>query len=61
MLAFFRRFERDEAIVGGGLWVVQDAPQLGEVAGPEEVGDFDHRLARQQCERFGFDLQEGLP
>ena len=41
-----QQVERDEAVVGRGLGVVEDGAQLREVAGPQEVGDVAHGLAR---------------
>ena len=52
--------ERDEAVVGRGLGVVEDAPELREVPRPEQVGDVAHRLARQQGQRLGLDPEERL-
>ena len=51
--------ERDEAVVARRLRVVDDPPQLGEVRGPQVVGDVVHRLGGQQPDRLGLDLEEG--
>ena len=40
-----QQLERDEAVVGRRLGVVEDRAQLREVAGPQEVRDVAHRLA----------------
>ena len=41
-----QQLERDEPVVGRRLGVVEDRAQLREVAGPQQVGDVAHRLAR---------------
>ena len=53
-----QQLERDEAVVRRRLGVVEDRAQLGEVAGPQQVGDVEHRLLREQRQRFGLDLEE---
>ena len=53
-----QQVEGDEAVVGRGLGVVEDAAQLGQVAGPQEVGDVAHGLAGEQGEGLGLDLEE---
>ena len=50
--------ERDEAVVGRGLGVVEDPRQLGQVPGPQVVGDVVHRLGGQRGEHPGLDLEE---
>ena len=55
-----QQVEGDEVIVRRRLRVVEDPPQLGEVLGPQEVGDVPHRLAGQQGQPLWFHLQEGL-
>ena len=50
--------EGDEAVVVAGLRVVEDVAQLLQVARAQEVGDVAHRLARDQRQRLGLDLQE---
>ena len=37
----------DGAVVGRGVGVVEDRGQLGEMAGPQQVVDVDHRLLRR--------------
>ena len=51
--------ERDEAVVAGGLGVVDDLAQLGEVAGSQVVADVVHRLLGEPPDRLGLDPQEG--
>ena len=53
-----QQVERDEPVVGRRLGVVEDRPQLREVAGPQQVGDVEHRPAGQQRQRLGVDLDE---
>ena len=55
-----QQVERDEAVVGRGFGVVEDAAQLREVTGPQKVGDVEHGLPGEQGERLGLDLQEPL-
>ena len=55
------QLQGDEAVVGRGLGVVEDGGQLGEVAGPEQVGDVAHGLAREQRQGLGLDPQERVP
>ena len=50
--------EGDEAIVVGRLRVVEDAAQLFEVTGAEEVGDVVHRLGGQRGDRRRVDREE---
>ena len=45
MLGVLQQVERDEAVVGRRLGVVEDGAELREVTGPQEVGDVAHRLA----------------
>ena len=51
------QLHRDEAVVRGRLRVVQDAAQLFQVAGPKEMGDVVHRVAGDESERLGFDVE----
>jgi len=53
--------ERDEAVVAGGLRVVDDLAQLSKVGGPQIVGDVVHRLGGQPLDRLRRDPQERLP
>src|SRR2546421_316321 len=48
----------DEPVVGGGLGVVQDRPELAQVAGPQQVGDVAHALAGEQRQHFGIHLEK---
>ena len=50
--------ERHEPVVARGLRVVDDPPQLGQVRGPQVVGDVVHRLGGQPPDRLGLDLEE---
>ena len=49
----------DEAVVPGGLRVVDDLAQLGEVRGAQVVRDVVHRLGGEQPQRRRVDLEEG--
>ena len=53
-----QQLERDEAVVRRRLGIVEDRAELGEVPGPQEVRDVVHRLAGEQRQRFGVDLEE---
>ena len=53
--------ERDEPVVARRLGVVDDPPQLGQVRGPQVVGDVVHRLGRQVPDRLRRHLQERAP
>ena len=53
-----QQVEGDEAVVVAGLRIVEDGAQLGEVIGPQEVGDVAHRLRGQPGDRLGLDAQE---
>jgi hypothetical protein len=56
-----QQVERDVAVVGGRLRVVEDAPQLCEVRRPQEVRDVVHRRVRQEPQRLRRHLEEGPP
>ena len=49
-----QQVERDEAVVRGGLRVVEDLGELGEVAGAQQVRDVVHRRFRQEPQSFRF-------
>ena len=53
-----QQVEGDEAVVVARLRVVEDLAQLGQVIGPEEVGDVAHRRRGERGDRLGLDLQE---
>ena len=55
------QLERDEAIVGGGLWIVEDLAQLREVSGAQQMGDVVEGFGREPHERLGLDLQDLAP
>ena len=47
----------DKAIVRTGLGIVEDASELFEVCGPQQVGNIFDALVSEQPQRFGFDSQ----
>ena len=51
----------DEPVVRGRFRVVQDLGELGEVAGPQQVVDVDHRLLGERGQRRGLDDEEFAP
>ena len=53
-----QQVQRHEPVVGRGLRVVEDPPQLREVGRPQEVRDVAHRLEREQPQRLRLDLEE---
>ncbi len=55
-----QQVERDEAVVAAAVGVVDDAAELGEVRGPQVVGDVVHRLVGQPGERLRCDPEEPL-
>ena len=61
MLTFLSRSSATKRSLPGRLGVVDDLAQLGEVRGPQVVGDVVHRLGGQPLDRLGRDLEEGLP
>ena len=44
----FQEIERDELVVGRGLRIVENGPQLGEMAGPQQVGGIDKGLGGEE-------------
>ena len=50
--------EGDEAVVAGGLGVIQDRRELSQVAGAQEVGDLAHGLRREEAQRLVLHFQE---
>ena len=60
MLAFLQHVERDEAVVRRGLGVVEDAAQLRQMAGPEEVRDVADGLGGEPREAGVVDGQDRL-
>ena len=50
----------DEAVVVGGLRVIEDRAQLGEMAGPEKMRDVEERLLGEEAERLRLDGQDVL-
>ena len=52
--------EGHEAVVGRGLRVVENLPQLREVTGPKQVRDVAHGLAREERESLRIDAEKGL-
>ena len=53
-----QQLDRDEHVVGRRFGIVEDRGELGEVAGPQQVRDVEHRGLGEQRERLGLDLQE---
>jgi len=53
-----QQLQRDEAIVGGGLRVVEDGAQLLQVPRPEQVADVADRREGQLLQRRRLDLQD---
>ena len=56
-----QELDRDEPVVRRRLGIVEDRPQLGEVARSQQVRDVEHRFAGEQRERLGVDPEELLP
>jgi hypothetical protein len=54
------QIKRNESVVGRRLGIVQDGPQLSEVAGPQIVGDVEHGLPGEEGERLGLNPQEAV-
>ena len=52
-----QELERHVLVVGRGLAVVEDRAQLGEMAGPQEMGDVVEGLGGEQGQRLGLDRQ----
>ena len=52
-----QQLERDEPSFGEASGSSRIARELREVAGPQQVRDVAHRLAREQRERLGLDLR----
>ena len=52
---------RHEAVVGRGLGIVEDVPQLLQVSGAQQVGHVAHGLGGQQPDCLVVDLQEAPP
>ena len=51
-----QQLERDEAVVGRGLGVVEDLAQLREVAGAQQVRDVVEGRRRELHQGLGLDL-----
>ena len=47
------QIERNEAVVAAGLWVVEDAGQLLEMGGSQQMGDVFHRLLGELRDGLG--------
>ncbi len=56
-----QQVQRHELVVRGRLRVVDDAPQLGEVRGPQIVLDVVDRLFGELAQRLRLDLEERTP
>ena len=56
-----QQLERDEAIVGGRLRVVEDLAQLREVPGAQQVGDVVEGRRRELRQTLGLDAQDLAP
>ena len=52
-----QQIEGDEAVVVGGLGIVEDGAQLLQMAGAQQMLAIDHRLLRQQRQRRRLDLE----
>ena len=53
-----QKLEGDEPVVVRRLGIIEDRPQLREVARPEEVRDVAHRLGREEGQQRRVDLEE---
>jgi hypothetical protein len=53
-----QQVERDEAVVGRRLGIIEDAPQLSQVPRTQQVRDVAHGLAREQAQRLGLHAHE---
>jgi hypothetical protein len=50
-----------EPVIRARLGIVEDRPELAQVAGAEQVCDVPHGGLGQQAEHPGIDLEKGLP
>ena len=50
--------QRNESIVAGGFWIIEDLCELSEVRCAQEMRNLEHRCRSERGECFGGDLEE---